>query len=602
MNMRTSGPGIAFYILILSSTPHLISGINVSWRQPATPDHSRVAAARRVRDVNRPAPINCRLGSWSPWTACDSCTDKKFRFRHMERPSQFGGSVCYETLWETLGCPAATTQCLVPDYCGQSFTCRETGRCISKTLRCNGEPDCDDFSDEDNCESFNQRRDKCSSLLSIPGAEQGTQGYNALTGEFVDRVIDPLYFGGRCEYVYNGEWRKFVYDAFCENLHYNEDEKNYRKPYNYHSYRFVAEASSEGSQEYFQDMVSLLKARKTMRSSNIGVSFGIYYVQVGLSMSKEMEFLRNVSQYRSQELGFIRLLSKVHTAHFKIRSDQLMLHEDFYMSLMELPEQYDFGMYSNFLNTFGTHYVTEGIMGGALEYVVVVNKTSLAESKIEMKLAGRCLGASLGLSYSSGNYERLELSVGGKVCKTSGTNTEADDSGSAEIQDIITLVKGGNLVSSGGLLAIRNVETYRKWGASIKYNPALVEYETLPIYELVRRSTAADHVGARLSNLERAWEEYMGHFHPCRCAPCRHNGIPVLTGTSCSCICQPGYMGHACEETRRSDTRTDGSWSCWGAWSTCASGKKRRSRNCNNPAPDGGGANCLGSSSQTKGC
>lgn len=63
-----------------------------------------------------------------------------------------------------------------------------------------------------------------------------------------------------------------------------------------------------------------------------------------------------------------------------MRSDGLMLHEDFYLSLMELPEQYDFGTYSRFFNSFGTHYVTEGAMGGTLEYVVVVNKTSMLES------------------------------------------------------------------------------------------------------------------------------------------------------------------------------------------------------------------------------
>jgi len=63
-----------------------------------------------------------------------------------------------------------------------------------------------------------------------------------------------------------------------------------------------------------------------------------------------------------------------------MRSNELMLHEDFYISLMELPEQYDFGMYSRFFSTFGTHYVTEGTMGGTLEYIVVINKTSMASS------------------------------------------------------------------------------------------------------------------------------------------------------------------------------------------------------------------------------
>ncbi|XP_070830934.1 complement component C8 alpha chain [Chaetodon trifascialis] len=577
------------------------SVVNASRKSWAAADSSR-AGMRRTRAVIRPTPINCMLGSWSSWTPCTSCTDKKFRFRYLERPSQFGGTECFESLWEKLACPTATAQCLVPDYCGESFTCRETGRCISQSLRCNGEPDCDDFSDEDDCEDFNRRDDKCSTLLPIPGAERGTQGYNVLTGEFVDHVVDQRYFGGQCEYVYNGGWRKFIYDSFCENLHYNDEEKNYRKPYNYHTYHFVAEATSEGSREYFNDVMSLLKARKDMSSSSHGFTLGISYVQVGLSGSGESEFLRNLTQHKSQDLGFVRLFSKVQTAHFKMRTNKLMLHEDFYVSLMELPEQYDFGMYSRFFNTFGTHYVTEGTMGGTLEYVVVVNKTTMAESKLEAEQAGRCFGASIGINYPINGQVSLDLKVGVNPCNKEGQFSQANDGSSSMIEDIVTLVKGGITDSSSGLLVIRNPDTYRKWGASLKYNPTLIKYETMPIYELVRLSTAADHVGARLANLQRGWDEYLRQFDSCRCAPCRNNGIPVLMGTSCKCICKSGYQGEACEETRRRETKTNGSWSCWGVWSSCASGRRTRTRTCDNPAPAGGGATCLGSSSQTQRC
>lgn len=61
-----------------------------------------------------------------------------------------------------------------------------------------------------------------------------------------------------------------------------------------------AEATSEGSHEYYEDMASLLKARKTMSSFNAGVTVGISYVEMGLKGSKESDFLRNLTQHKSQ--------------------------------------------------------------------------------------------------------------------------------------------------------------------------------------------------------------------------------------------------------------------------------------------------------------
>lgn len=51
------------------------------------------------------------------------------------------------------------------------------------------------------------------------------------------------------------------------------------------------------------------------------------------------------------------------------------------------------------------------------------------------------------------------------------------DAGSAIVEDVITLVKGGILDSSSGVLLIRTPETYRSWGAGLKYNPTLIDYE-----------------------------------------------------------------------------------------------------------------------------
>ena len=50
----------------------------------------------------------------------------------------------------------------------------------------------------------------------------------------------------------------------------------------------------------------------------------------------------------------------------------------------------------------------------------------------------------------------------------------------------------------------------------------------------------------------------------------------------------------------------DGGWSDFGTWSTCSAncggGTQTRTRTCTNPAPANGGANCVGSASETQGC
>uniref|UniRef100_A0A3Q2PII5 Complement C8 alpha chain n=1 Tax=Fundulus heteroclitus TaxID=8078 RepID=A0A3Q2PII5_FUNHE len=431
---------------------------------------------RRARAATRPTPINCRMGSWSSWTPCDSCTDKTLRFRTLEKPAQFGGTDCVGALWEKLACPRATTQCMVEDYCGESFTCKETGRCVSQSLRCNGEPDCEDFSDEEQCDRVNRREDKCSTLMAIPGAERGTQGYNILTGDFMNQVLDPTYFGGKCEYVYNGEWSKLTYEAFCESLQYNEDEKNYRKPYNYHAYRFVAEATSKGSDEYYEDMQSLLKARQTMSSSNAGVSVGVALVEVGLKGSEESEFLRNITKYQSQDLGFIRLWSKVKSAHFKMRSNQLMLHED--------------------------------------SFVVPPSSPKHISQKLMIKIC---------------SFTFLVLNSPCFLCRS-----------------IVFFFKA----------------------VLIKSSPE-VFFKTLSVFHAFSSQFLALHT---LFDPLRNWDPTQNH---------------------CLLETMSFYP---------TDAKTDGSWSCWGSWSSCSSGTKSRTRVCNNPAPDMGGAACLGSATQTHRC
>lgn len=78
-----------------------------------------------------------------------------------------------------------------------------------------------------------------------------------------------------------------------------------------------------------------------------------------------------------QEVGFIRGVTKVQTARFKMRRDNIVLDEDVLLSLRELPDTYNYGMYAKFINDYGTHFMTSGTMGGIFEYILVINKEEM---------------------------------------------------------------------------------------------------------------------------------------------------------------------------------------------------------------------------------
>lgn len=50
----------------------------------------------------------------------------------------------------------------------------------------------------------------------------------------------------------------------------------------------------------------------------------------------------------------------------------------------------------------------------------------------------------------------------------------------------------------------------------------------------------------------------------------------------------------------------DGGWSSWNSWETCTvtcgNGEQRRTRFCNNPAPQNGGSNCTGEIYENQSC
>uniref|UniRef100_A0A8D2ARQ4 Complement C8 alpha chain n=1 Tax=Sciurus vulgaris TaxID=55149 RepID=A0A8D2ARQ4_SCIVU len=561
-------------------------------------------ANQRVSRAVTPTAVACQLSNWSEWTECFPCQDKKYRYRRLLQPDKFGGTICSGDVWDQASC-YTPTPCLRQAECGQDFQCTETGRCLKRHLVCNGDRDCLDGSDEDNCEDVRAPGDDCSQYEPIPGSERAALGYNILTQKETQSVYDARYYGGQCETVYNGEWRELRYDPTCERLYYGDDEKYFRKPYNFLKYHFEALADTGISSEFYDDANDLLSKVRRVRSKANGITFGIspkgspITLDVSVSGSEDSSFLNKLSKYNEKKYGFMRIFTKVQTAHFKMRRQNIMLDEGMLQSLMELPEQYDYGMYAKFINDYGTHYVTSGSMGGIFEYILVLNKEKMELLGITSKDVQTCIGGAMGFVYD--NTIKIGGSLSGEHCEKFGGGKIERDKRAVAVEDVISRVQGGSSGWGGGLTQNISATAYRSWGRSLKYNPVVIDFEMQPIYDVLRHTNLGP-LETKRQNLRQALDQYLMEFNACRCGPCFNNGEPILEGTSCRCQCGLGRQGPACERMELEGAKADGRWSCWSSWTACRAGTQERRRECDNPAPQNGGASCPGRKVQTQAC
>ncbi|XP_045714704.1 complement component C8 alpha chain isoform X1 [Phyllostomus hastatus] len=575
--------------------------------QPGVTTQERVnRRVSRAAETSTPTAVNCQLSSWSQWTDCFPCQDKKYRYRSLLQPNKFGGTICSGDVWGEMSCHGSTA-CVKQAQCGQDFQCKETGRCLKRHLVCNGDQDCSDGSDEENCDDVRVPENDCSLYDPIPGSERAAFGYNILTQKETQSVYDATYYGGQCEMVYNGEWRELRYDPACERLYYGEDEKYFRKPYNFLMYRFEALADSSFSSEMYGDTNELFSKLKNDLFVSGGLTVGVglagipLTLDVGGSGSYASSFLKELSKYNEKKYSFMRISTKVQTAHFKMRRDNIVLDEGMMLSLMELPEQYNYGMYAKFINDYGTHYITSGSMGGTYEYFLVIDRTKMESSNVTFEDIQTCFGASLGISYLFSQSLDIGGGLSGQRCKKHGGGFSNPNKSSFAVEDVISRVRGGSPGWGFGLAHNSSTISYRSWGRSLKYSPAVIDFEMKPVHELLRHTTLGA-LETKRRNLQRALDQYLMEFNPCRCGPCFNNGVPILVGTSCKCQCPVGRKGYACEQMAEERAKAEGHWSCWSSWSACRSGTQERRRECNNPPPKNGGTPCPGRAVQTQAC
>ncbi|XP_067846407.1 complement component C8 beta chain [Heptranchias perlo] len=535
------------------------------------------------RSLRNPSqPIDCLLSAWSSWSTCDPCQKKRYRYARLEVPSQFGGAPCNSFDREEEAC---TGTCRTRNLC-EGFVCADTGRCIPRRLICNEDDDCGDQSDEKECRRVSNA---CSRETEQYWAVQHIgSGYNILTETLEGTVLDNRYYGGSCAPYYINNVR-------------------FRKPYNLEFYSPETKGTFELSLNEHESFSNFTHSRFEVKDRDFGFSFNIKIpnvFEIGASYEsnnfKKM-FQRLLTNSGSKKTLFHAQFS-LQVARFKVKPRDLMLHYDFFQRVKQLPTVYNYGEYREIFKDYGTHYMSEGILGGTYEYIWAVDAKQMEKDGYTMNDANECSKAGFNIG---GNIKGVDVAVGIKAGTCDGLlNIKGDGiSQSKYTEDFITFVRGGasEHVTALAHKQLPTVELMQEWGDAVEYNPEIIKFTPAPLSELVTTNTF-QNANRIKANMRRALEEYLIESSSCRCAPCHNNGAVVLKGTRCVCICPAGFRGAACEITARENIAVNGKWNCWSSWSECTNRQRTRTRQCNNPPPGNGGQTCTGNNQQKLSC
>ncbi|XP_023682155.2 complement component C6 [Paramormyrops kingsleyae] len=536
--------------------------------------------------------VHCQLGQYGPWSVCSPCVRKQFRTRELVQPAQFGGVACSDPMVEERACHPST-ECLIEQVdCGEKLTC-DNGRCIDPKLRCNSQNDCGDNSDERHC----VRTVKvCNRVYeNLPGAELMASGYDAMADEMRAAVLDNSFFGDKC--VTNRS---------------KEDRKRYRMPANIESVQLKVEHVEDfkTDMEPAQSEPVELSSQESSLSQDAPQHWGssiyiplLFSSRHSWSSQGSSSFRTAVKASQQKDSKFIRIHQVVRVSTFRTKPSDLYLSEPFLRVLNSLPLDYNYALYRQVFQLFGTHYFSSGSLGGQYDLLYQYDREELKNSGLTETESSGCVQSESARHF----FIFFSVSSSNNKCYTNKMSEKYEGSFLKASEKSISKVRGGRAEYAASLAMERkgvlpDSNTYRNWVNSTIDNPSVVEYELLPVLDLVRGLPCAV---TKRRHLRRALQEYLEEFDSCKCAPCPNNARSVLSGTECLCVCQSGTYGPNCEQRARDYTSEvlDGRWSCWGPWSPCDSSmKRRRVRQCDNPAPMRGGLMCTGGSQQEEGC
>lgn len=353
----------------------------------------RIISSECGENVSCQQECSAQWSDWSETCFRDSATDQGWQDRILRiNPGTANADACSTGLYvyrtDTKDCTTnlmsvddwSKTSC--DDSSTKHFQCGNF-RCIPEGLKCNGDDDCGDASDEYpvNPDCGNSSGYICGIeittsnnnlppqsdrfFLGIPGIEKFSPGFDILSGAFRGSVLSMAAYGSCRRVLRPG----------------GDPDYYYRLPGNVDSFRQSLDLAQNLGKivKGAYDLIQLTQQELMENPLFGGIISGIDGT-VGLSQSEKfskytLDSIRTFNRY-----VLVTTTTNIRVFQIKLKNPKLLgLSLNFMQRVADLPDKLSYNKYMSFLMDFGTHYVTSATLGGSYSEATLYDRCWLDE-------------------------------------------------------------------------------------------------------------------------------------------------------------------------------------------------------------------------------
>ncbi|KAM4750390.1 perforin-1-like [Anableps anableps] len=358
---------------------------------------------------------------------------------------------------------------------------------------------------------------QCKTAHFVPGYNLGGEGFDIVKMQRKGAyVIDTETWD-----LGNGTCRMY------RNSYLNGE--NQKVPVSVVDWRNLPECSLKVSSLVYDSLETLVNHSTSSVSNNWKIGLDIPLASVGFAFGGSHSKIAEFGMAKSKQDRYTFTHHSVNCNYYNYRlTTNPPLHHDFETAVKSLSPHSSRPEYHNLIDTYGTHYITQVVLGGEIKATTSIKTCQATMSGLSATEVSDCLSVEASVNFGSTASIRAMY----EHCQAEKQKLTHGQSFYTEFSERITEVVGGDKNDVIFFQGYVDPSVYINWKNSLKTSPDIVRYNLKPLHTILPDSHPAK------SGLKYEVEQYIKDNAVLKkCSESCQIGHRTSNRDPCACVC-----------------------------------------------------------------